>query len=173
MADEPSAVETFGVRVGDVLALAPNVSLGTDPDTDDTATDLYRPADRVITNADVEKWIASVAARVDVRLVRRAALTTPAYVSALTSAAADAVANGAAAYLVGAAAPTRASLNDPGAYDGVLWARFESALTDAAAALDAWLAPAADGGTGAGATPPSGRAGWAGPKPLFPDGLRF
>lgn len=171
MADE-SAEETFGVSVGDVLALAPNVSLGTDPDTDES-TDLYRPADRVITVADVEKWITSVASRVDVRLARRALLPVESpYRSIVYRAAADAVANGSAAYLVGAAAPTRASINDPGAYDGVLWARFESALEGAATSLDAWLAPSGDGGGGA-IVAADGMIGSNFPKPLFEDGIRF
>lgn len=166
MADSTSAATgIFGVRVEEVSALAPMVTLGAHVGTDP----VYNEADRSITRADVEAWIQAVSARVDLRLANRSRITDAPRTRLLTAAAHDAVVNGAASYMVAAATPTRASLNDPGAYDAVLWSRYESALDEAAATLDGWIDEL--GGNDPSAT--VGHMSGNFPPPMFLDAFRF
>lgn len=165
MADlESAASNTFGVTVEQVSALAPLVALDAATDTDP----VYSDAVHTITRADVEGWIQAVSARVDLRLANRSKITDEPRTRVLTAAAHDAVANGAASYLVAAATPTRASLNDAGAYDAVLWARYESALEGAALVLDSWLDNLDPGTTGT-----TARMSGNFPPVTFPDGFRY
>lgn len=145
------------------------VTLGAARETETETDSVYDPAERAITRGDVEGWISAVSARVDLRLALRSKITDAARTSTLRAAAHDAVVNGAASYLVAAATPTRASVNDAGAYDAVLWARYESALEGAAAALESWL----DGGVSDDPSGISARMSGNFPPPLFPDAMRF
>lgn len=164
MADKSAALGAFGVSVEEVSALAPMVTIGqaTTPDP------VYDRTGPKISRDTVEGWITAVSARADLRLGDRSKLTDETRKSALTAAAHDAVVNGAASYLVAAAMPTRASINDPGSYDSILWSRFESALDSAAQSLDDWL----DAGVGGGAVG-GGEIGGSFPETSFPDGMRF
>lgn len=166
MADlESAALGAFGVSVEEVSALAPMVTIGRAEEEPDGVFEAAGPA---VSKGDVEGWITAVSARADLRLGNRSKLTDETRKSALTAAAHDAVVNGAASYLVAAAMPTRASLNDPGSYDSILWSRFESALESAAQSLDDWL----DAGVGGGAVG-GVEIGGAFPETSFPDGMRF
>jgi len=121
--------QTWGVEVSDVLALAPHVTvLPAAPQGEPTTDPDYGVGtQRAITQTQVEGFIADVASRVS---AHRMSLVVhgESIGAALDVLAADAVKNGAAAYLVDAAFPARAGVNDSASYGQVLWARYQSAI---------------------------------------------
>ncbi|UGL61896.1 hypothetical protein SEA_EASTWEST_12 [Arthrobacter phage EastWest] len=166
---------TWGVTVDEVSAFAPHIGLV------DVSTAPAVPIDDVygetaagkITRSQVQGWIEDCAARVQLRLVKIARLipdTTTATV--LARACHDTTAVGAASYLVAAAHPSKAGLNDATSYSAELRQRFEDRLDELAAQLDAIV----DEGDSTVVLPRTTmRAGASGnfPVELFPDGLRW
>lgn len=136
------------VGVADVAALTPHVTVYADDAPAPVADPDYSlPGIRRIRNADVERWIGAISARVSGRLWRLPQLpeTHPARPGIL-SAAADVVANGAASYLVDAAFPAKAAPNENTSYGAVLKARYEEGIVDLEARLLLVLEEIAAGG---------------------------
>jgi hypothetical protein len=164
MAVEQTAGNEWGVTVEEVSALAPHITIGTDPAA---VPDLvFKKADKSISVAEVEAWISDVAGRVSLRLVDAGRIADEARSERIGKAAHDAVVNGAASYLVAAAHPV-GQVNAGEGYAALLWSRYESALEGVGTALDGWIVEL-DGkvdtaGAAAGFFPPA----------LFPDGVRF
>jgi len=164
----PAADNMWGVSVEEVSALAPHVTIGEAPivPVDDT---FHIPADRKISVNEVEQFIRDVAGRVSLRLSDMGRITDTARLSAVRSAAHDAVVNGAASYLVSAAYPIGGQVNADGGYAALLWSRFETVLGNVGTILDGWLSelpattPLAEGGA----------AGYSFPAAMFPDGVRY
>lgn len=160
---------TWGVSLGDVVRLAPQVSVldgdatgGTPPRDAE-----YGTPERVITSDDVLRYVRDVAARVTARVVALQ-LDAAGLGDALTAVAADAVKNGAAAYLVDAAFPARSGVNDLSSYGQVLWARYREALDELQALAD--MVKARGGAVGEDGQPaPILPASSAFPPTVFPD----
>lgn len=157
--------EVWGVSVADVQALAPHVSVlsgenparRTDPDYD-LGVQAYT------TEKQVRQFIVDVASRVaGFRL--SLAVVGDEFLPALDALSADAVKNGAAAYLVDAAHPARAGVNDSASYGMVLWRRYEQALEALEAAVDRLTGVGEDGVVPGVVIQPSGQF----PAPAFPD----
>lgn len=159
-----------------VSALAPHIGITETPNTPPTPPP---PADPVygksapvrrITVSDVEGWILSVASRVEGRLYRLPLIPVshPALAGILVSAA-DAVTNGAAAYLVDTAFPSKASPNDQTSYGEVLWSRYESLLDD----LEKRVARAIDDALPGGELGPGLSLGGGFPPPRFKETDRY
>lgn len=127
---------TWGVTVEDVSALAPHVPIGEAPANTDPV--YGGRADRRITENEVEQWITDVSARADVALARRSQLNE-ADQSRIAAAVKGLVANGAAAYLVAAAFPAKAGLNDNTSYSAQLEARFNLGLAEYAAMIESLI----------------------------------
>lgn len=165
MAVEQTAGNDWGVTVEQVSALAPHVSIGTNPAA--PADLVFRKADRSISVEEVEGWIRDVAGRVSLRLADHGRITDEARRDAIAQAAHDAVLNGAGSYLVAAAHPVgQANANE--GYAALLWSRYESALEGAATALTGWIGELPvtvieASGTGSGFFPAA----------MFPDGVRY
>ncbi|WNO25832.1 hypothetical protein SEA_ALTADENA_10 [Arthrobacter phage Altadena] len=161
----------WGVNVEAVSALAPHVTIASGTAPSVPADPLY--SDRgvhKITAQQVEGWIASVSSRVAGRLWRLSEIpeTHPAR-EGLVVAAADLVANGAAAYLVDAAFPAKASPNDQTSYGAVLWNRYEGGLAELEARVVTIIDGLAPGGASAGPATISAEF----PPALFPDTVRW
>ncbi|WNM67255.1 hypothetical protein SEA_WYBORN_12 [Arthrobacter phage Wyborn] len=166
---------TWGATVDEVSALAPHIGLY------DDSTVVAEPVDDVfgetaagkVSRADVEGFITDVAGRVSLRLYRLARIVpaSPTY-DVLAQACHDLTVTGAAHYLVAAAFPAMAGVNDATNLAGLLWKRFEDGLDDLVAQLDQIIA---DGDSTA--VLPNARVIGAGsgnfPAPLFPDGIRW
>ena len=166
MAVEQTADNDWGVTVEEVSALAPHVTIGTNPAA--VPDPVFKRADRSISVDEVQGWISEVAGRVSLRLADAGRLTDEARAGTIGKAAHDAVVNGAASYLVAAAHPIGQAPNDNTGYAALLWSRYETALEGVGTVLDAWLAElpkkTADvSGTGSGFFPTA----------MFPDGARF
>lgn len=130
--------QDWAVSAADIRALAAQLApISTDPVYGGQATKT-----RVITDEDIDKWVGEVGAVVDVVLYRRDRLTE-ANKARIEKAAVTVIKNGSAAYLVDAAAPTRAGVNDNSSYGAVLWTRYQTSLDTLVAQLNGWLA---DGG---------------------------
>lgn len=154
-------VVPYGANLAGVKALVPEAPV----------PEALGPGDRGVTAPQVRTWIASLSARVDVRLSgwrRLRTVATAAEIAAgeapprdrLEVAAADLVHNGAASYLEAARFPERASKADT-SYAEVLWRRFVDGLDE----LTAWLAAELDndaGGTQPGDVEPAAGAGGLG-----------
>lgn len=102
-----------------------------------------------INRSDVELWISRVGAWVSTALHTRVRLTVAAR-DEIQLAMGTVIELGAAAYLVDAAYPQRAGVNDNASYGDVLWTRYRQALADLSAALTSRVAaettaPAASG----------------------------
>lgn len=154
---------TWNVTVEEVSALAPHVPIGEAPASSDEV--FGGRADRRITEDQVEQWITDVSARADVALARRSELTGP-NLDRVGAAVHDLVVNGAASYLVAAAFPAKAGMNDNTSYSAQLWDRFMSGLAAQAAVIEE-LIVVAPGGPGA-----LGISGFF-PEPRIPDSLRW
>lgn len=143
---KPGNGQPWGVTVSDVLALAPHLSIK-EGDGHVIAQDPeYSTRGRVTTQDDVHGFIVDVGARVTARVT---ALGLQQHADVVGGVAADAVKNGAAAYLVDAVYPARSGVNDLTSYGQVLWARYREALEEIgelAAALRARGALAEGGG---------------------------
>jgi len=163
MAVVPAADNDWGVTVEEVSALAPQVTIGTDPAA--VPDPVFIEADHQITVDEVQGWISDVAGRVSLRLANTGKLTDTAQAAAVGKAAHDAVVNGAASYVVAAAHPI-GQINDGSGYAALLWSRYETALEGAGTALDAWLVEAA-------ARPVEAVPSYFFPTAMFPDGVRF
>lgn len=166
MAVEMTADNDWGVTVEEVSALAPQVTIGTDPA--EVVDPVFYEADRKITIGEVQGWISDVAGRVALRLANMGKITDANQSAALAKAAHDATVNGAASYLVAAAHPI-GQLNDASGYAALLWSRYETALEGAGTQLDAWLIELAETAAAPAVTSPS----YFFPDALFPDGKRF
>lgn len=165
MAVEQTADTNWGVTVEEVSALAPQVTIGTNPAP---VPDLvFVKADRSISRVEVEGWISDVAGRVSLRLADSGRITETARKDRIGQAAHDAVMNGAASYLVAAAHPI-GQTNDGSGYAALLWSRYESALEGVGAVLDVWISELP-----AKAPDVSGAATGNFPDAMFPDGQRF
>ena len=140
----PQTERVWETAVENVVALASqaDVELETTADGDIQVTNPVfesRPnIARKITRAQVTVWIERVASQTTVTLhrmtrlsERRRAVFAPAF--------ANAVELGAAAYLVDAAYPQRAGVNDSASYGEVLWTRHRQAVADLAEALESHL----------------------------------
>ncbi|GAA4915976.1 hypothetical protein [Nesterenkonia rhizosphaerae] len=161
-ATEQSEAGTWGVTKTQVLALAAHV------DTNATyqADNVYSPAagvTRSIKDSDIIQWIKDVAASVDVRLNRRTRLGEEAR-TRLETAAQSVIAVGAAAYVVDAHYPARASTNSQVSYGEVLWTRYREGLDGLVSTLEELLAEADTEDTGSSLSAAGGF-----PPPAFPD----
>lgn len=115
------------------------------------------------TRAEALGFVADIAARVDVRLARRADLTGAADLDAVEAAARGVIALGVAAMIVDARHPEKVTSQADSRYGAVLWQRYTEALTALTEDLGARLAAGgvvAAGGHAAASFPPPG--GWAG-----------
>ena len=133
---------TWGVEVDEVSALAPHITIKANPAeplTDDPVFGATMP--RAILVSQVENMIEDVASRVDIRTIRKVALTDPVIVQKIEKACHDLVVNGAAAYLVAAAFPAKAGLNDQSSLSAELWQRFTTGLDELAATIEYLTAP--------------------------------
>lgn len=130
--DEPA----WGVTVAEVAALASHADLKpgsvTDPEFGNAVT-------RSVTSLDTKRWIENVAADVDLRLHRRSQLTAEPQAK-IVKAAKTVILNGAASYLVDAAYPARAGVNDNSSYGAVLWNRYKTGLEELVELIDEWIA---------------------------------
>lgn len=151
---EPTAPETWGVSVEQVKALAPHITITeTIPGTPGDDVAFAGSQERHVTTDQVSSWITDVSARVSLRIHRRSKITNDIMTATITAAAHDLVLNGSGSYLVAAAFPTKAGLNDNTSYSAELWRRFTEGLDELEKAIDEWLvdnpeaAPGADIGT--------------------------
>ena len=167
MAVALTADTNWGVTVEEVSALTPQVAIGEDPAA--VIDPVFYEADRRISVGEVQGWIEGVAARVSLRLANASRLTDTGKTSALAKAAHDAVANGAAWYVVTAAHPI-GQINDASGYGEILRQRYEAALDTAGTQLDAWIVELENG---TGAAPVISAPSYFFPDALFPDGKRF
>lgn len=139
----------WDTAVENVIALASqaDVQLETTPEGDVEVTNPVfesRPnIARRITRSQVEVWIERVASQTTVTLHRMTRLTEERRI-VFAPAFANAVELGAAAYLVDAAYPQRAGVNDQASYGEVLWTRHRQAVADLAEALESHLAQPGD-----------------------------
>lgn len=164
MAVEQTAALNWGVTVEEVSALAPHISIGTDPEA---VPDLvFKKADKSISRTEVEAWISDVAGRVSLRLADLGRVTAEDRLKTIGKAAHDAVVNGAASYLVAAAHPV-GQTNAGEGYAALLWSRYESALEGAGTTLDGWIVEID------GKVDTTGVVAGFFPTALFPDGVRF
>lgn len=134
--------QTWGVTVDEVSALAPHVTIKADsaePLTNDPVFGATQP--RAITNQMVERYILDVAARVDMRTIKAKAITDEATLEKIGRWAHDLTVNGAASYMVAAAFPSKAGLNDQSSLSAELWNRFQTGLTELASVIDELTAP--------------------------------
>ncbi|ALF01221.1 hypothetical protein FDH47_gp10 [Arthrobacter phage Brent] len=165
--------QKWGVTVDEVSALAPHIGLYS-PTTEEPVDDVFgETAAGKVSRADVERFITDVAGRVSVRLWQLARLrpdTEPRNVFA--QACHDLTVTGAAHYLVAAAFPAQAGINDDTSLAGLLWKRFEDGLDDLAAQLAAIVE---DGDDTVVLPRAAAKAVVTGtfPAPMFPDGLRW
>lgn len=139
-----STPQRWGVTVDEVSALAPHITIKADaaePLTDDPVFGATQP--RAITVSQVESFIEDVASRVDIRTIRASAIIDPDVMAKIDQARHDLTRNGAGAYLVAAAFPAKAGLNDQSSLSAELWNRFTSGLEE----LTATIAYLTDPGT--------------------------
>lgn len=134
--------QRWGVTVDEVSALAPHITIKADaatPLTDDPVFGATQP--RAITVSQVESFIEDVASRVDIRTIRATAILDTSAVDKVDQARHDLTRNGAAAYLVAAAFPAKAGLNDQSSLSAELWNRFTSGLDELVATIEYLTAP--------------------------------
>lgn len=161
------------VSVETVSALAPHIAIstGTNPPPP-VGNDVYnQPQIRKVTAAQVDKFIDDITSMVDLRLFRRNRVKNEAFKASLDKAAMDIIANGAGSYLVAAAFPTKAGINDNTNYSAELWRRYTEALEALEKLLDKFLA---GGGPDVEPDPAAGgRIFSSFPKTFFRDDMRF
>jgi hypothetical protein len=128
----------WGVTVEEIGALTPHITIYAQ-DVNDPAGDLrFGASQRRITRAEVERWIADVSAMVDMRLYRRTELAQEAQ-DRIASAAKAIVVNGVGSYLVAAAMPNKAGINENSSYSAELWRRYQLGLEELVTSIDGWL----------------------------------
>lgn len=123
---EPAVID-YGVTVQAVRDLATNVGPNPTASDPDFGTE---DATSTITDDKIAAWIATVAdgVRAYVGVLARYSTNTGRWAS-ITGAARTAVLNGAAAYLVTAAHPMKASTNRAESYSAELWDRYNAMTT--------------------------------------------
>lgn len=161
--------ETWGVSVDQVKALAPHITI-TETNTGTPGTDVPFSGnqERRVSTAQVDSFIVDVAARVSLRIHRRSRITNEAMTATITAAAHDLVLNGAGAYMVSAAFPTKAGINDNTNYSAELWRRFTEGLDELAAVIDEWISDNETSGTGG-----VGNIVGSFPEPRFTDDIAW
>lgn len=128
----------FGVTPAEVVSLAPHISVSAEPAGSGDL--VFGGSTQKVRTEDVQRWIDQVSSLVDVALSRRSLLDT-AKQATVESAAKTVIINGAAAYLVAAAFPMKAGVNDQTSYSAELEARYRDGLASLVAFLDTWLGP--------------------------------
>ncbi|QOP66252.1 hypothetical protein SEA_PIPPA_11 [Arthrobacter phage Pippa] len=166
--------QKWGVTVDEVSALAPHIGLYDGSTTEPTpADDVFgETAKGKVSRAEVEQFITDVAGRVDLRLWRLSRIVPDSHpATVLARACHDLVVTGAAHYLVAAAFPSNAALNEDTSLSGLLWRRFTDGLDSLSAQLDAII----DEGDDTVVLPTKLRAAASGnfPPVTFPDELRW
>ena len=132
--------ETWGVSVDEVKALIPHVTItetAPAPPSGDAAWEGNKQ--RHVTEEQVSGWIVDVAARVSLRIHRRSRITDATMTATITAAAHDLTLNGSGNYMVSAAFPAKAGVNDNTNYSSELWRRFTEGLDELDTAIDEWL----------------------------------
>jgi hypothetical protein len=133
----------WGVTVEEIGALTPHITIY-DQDVTDPAGDLrFGASQRRILRAEVEQWIADVSAMVDMRLFRRTSLPLEAQ-TRISAAAKAVVVNGVGSYLVAAAMPNKAGINENSSYSAELWRRYQLGLEELVGTIDGWLVSPVD-----------------------------
>lgn len=170
--EEPGGVN-YGVTVPDVAALAPHIAIGENPAA--PADDVFTAQSNSVSMADVQGFIRNVAARVALRLGRMSRVKPDSPTAAvLYQAAHDVATNGAAHYLVGAAHPSEAGINNQSTYSGELWTRYTTGLDELSGMLDDLVE---NGGADVVPVDPGSANLHRGtgnfPPPIFTDGLRW
>lgn len=166
-----SIIGHYGVSVGQVLALVPYVRVTESPaaPAPDHAYGGGAVTDRAITRPEVESFILSVTSRVRGHAAAGDRFAHDHWITAyLAEAGADAVKNGAAAYVMGAVAPEGSAGGVSMGYESVLWQRFLEALKeidDAIKRAETEPGPVVPG--------PNGPVGVSTRPARFPDGMRF
>lgn len=163
-------LEVWEGAVHNVIALASQADVAMET-TSDGGVQITNPVfesgpniTRKITRAQVEKWVQRVMGQTYATLHRMRRLSEETR-KGFAPAFANAVELGAAAYLVDAAYPQRAGVNDQASYGDVLWTRHRQAVADLEEAIaGAWK----DESSGGGPTPAGGPAGGRRP-PIFTD----
>lgn len=166
-----SIVGHYGVSASEVLALVPYVRVTNTPAAPpaDHAYGGGAVTERAITLAEVNSFIGSVTSRVRGHAAAGDRFADDHWITAyLAAAGADAVKNGAAAYVMGAVSPEGGAGNVGMGYESVLWQRFLEALKEIDEAIER-----------ANNEPPPVLPGGTGPVGIstrparFPDGLRL
>jgi hypothetical protein len=148
----------WGVTVEEIGALTPHITIYAQ-DVNDLSGDLrFGASQRRILASEVEQWITDVSAMVDMRLYRRASLPLDGQ-TRIASAAKAVVVNGVGSYLVAAAMPNKAGINENSSYSAELWRRYQLGLEELGTTIDGWLdapvvAPGQIRGEAAAAFPP-------------------
>lgn len=130
--------ETWGVSVDQVKALAPHITITDTEPAPGGDVPFTGNKEKHVAQAQVEAWIIDVAARVSLRIHRRSKVDT-AMQATVNAAAHDLVLNGAGNYLVAAAFPAKAGLNDNTSYSAELWRRFTEGLDELEKAIADWI----------------------------------
>lgn len=163
----------WGVSVDDVSALAPHIVITETPDEPVVVGpgDPYnKPSVRKVTRSQVEAFIEDIRAQVDLRLYRYDRVTDVAFKARVDALAKDVITNGAAWYLVAAAFPVKAGVNENTNYSAELKARFKEGLDSLVTALDGFI-KAGDGVIVAPVA--AGRIQGFFHAPIFSDDMRF
>lgn len=165
--------ELWGVSVDDVSSLAPHIAI-TNSDTPPALPPVSDPYNastiRKITSAQVEAMIHDVGSMVDVRLFKRHRVRNDAFMTAITEGMKDIITNGAGSYLVAAAFPVKAGVNENTSYSAELWRRYKEALEALEKALDKFIKDGVDVEPIPGA---AGRVAGFFPAPAFRDDMRW
>lgn len=128
----------WGVTVEEIGALTPHITIYAQ-DINDPAGDLrFGASQRRILRSEVEQWITDVSAMVDMRLFRRTSLPLDAQ-TRIAGAAKAIVVNGVGSYLVAAAMPNKAGINENSSYSAELWRRYQLGLEELVTTIDGWL----------------------------------
>lgn len=158
---------TWGVTVDEVSALAPHITIKADPNEPLNSDPVFgATVPRAVTVSQVENFIEDVASRVDIRILKFQTITDTAVKDRIARAAHDLTVNGAGSYLVAAAFPAKAGLNDGSSLSAELWNRFSSGLENLVLAVNEWTTPGEDGTVGI--VPAHANEGFF-QSPLFPD----
>ena len=162
------------VGVDTVSALAPHIAISDElvpPATPGSLDPYNKTSIRKVTVPQVEKFIADVTSMVDLRLYRRWRVRSDRFMASVNTAAMDIIANGAGSYLVAAAFPTKAGVNDNTNYSAELWRRYTESLDALEKVIDEFLK---DGGPEVEPDPAAGGLIYSSfPKTVFRDDMRF
>lgn len=131
--------ETWGVSVTEVKALAPHITITNTAPTMPGDAPWEGNKQRHVTETQVTGWIVDVAARVSLRIHRRARIQDATMTATITGMAHDLTLNGAGSYMVAAAFPAKAGTNDNTNYSSELWRRFTTGLDELEKAIEEWL----------------------------------